>query len=363
MSTEPTPFDRPRHVAYFAAMLRQMPSAYGKLDTNRLTMLHFCVHALDLLGVWECAQTQQAFKLNKESIIEWIYALQTTTEDVVDNEPTRVGFMGGTFLGGSFDRTTTTGPALLHSHGHIAMTYTALCTLRTLGDDWSRVDREGILLALKALQLPNGSFQATVGGSEHDMRFLYCACCISHMLQDWSSVDRVKAVDYVRACRSWDGAIGLLPGDEGHGGSTFCGIASLVLLGKLDDVLDEEWRGELIRWCVCRQVGGMQGRPNKAEDTCYSFWIGGTLRLLGEDSLLDHDRLRRFVMQCQTQMGGFSKVIGVYPDVLHSFYSMSYLSISQALLESGAHGVSLKDFNATLAIANERAALFEPLYP
>lgn len=29
------------------------------------------------------------------------------------------------------------------------------------------------------------------------------------------------------------------------------------------------WRNELIYWCVHRQVGGMQGRPNKDEDTWY----------------------------------------------------------------------------------------------
>jgi geranylgeranyl transferase type-1 subunit beta len=33
----------------------------------------------------------------------------------------------------------------------------------------------------------------------------------------------------------------------------------------------------------------MQGRPNKLEDTCYSYWIGATLRLLARDDLLDQE--------------------------------------------------------------------------
>lgn len=370
-------FDRHRQIAYFAASLRQLPNAYSKLDTNRLTLVHFCVHALDLLGVWDnddddddssSRQLQQSFGLNKEAIIEWIYALQTITA-ASSSHPEFAGFKGGTFLGGSFESapTTTTksitGPQN-YNHGHIAMTYTALCTLKTLGDDWSRVDQTGILQAMKHLQLPDdGSFQCIAAGSEHDLRFLYCACCISHMLNDWSAVDQDKAVEYICACRSWDGAIALLPGGEGHGGSTFCGVAALMLMDRLDEVIDEEWRKELIQWCVNRQVGGMQGRPNKAEDTCYSYWIGGTLRLLGQDALLDHNALRDFVMQCQTRMGGFSKVIGVFPDVLHSYYSMSYLSLSQAHLESNSHGVSLKDLNCTLGICQERATLFEPVFP
>eukprot|EP00966_Prymnesium_polylepis_P043145 1002147-Prymnesium_polylepis.1 len=35
---------------------------------------------------------------------------------------------------------------------------------------------------------------------------------------------------------------------------------------------------ELVQWCVGRQRGGFQGRPNKDEDTCYSFWIGASLQ-------------------------------------------------------------------------------------
>ena len=52
-------FDRQRHVHFFAYSLRQLPGAYGKLDTNRLTLVHFCVHALDLLGVWEASYQQE----------------------------------------------------------------------------------------------------------------------------------------------------------------------------------------------------------------------------------------------------------------------------------------------------------------
>jgi len=357
-----TLFDRKRHLAYFSFCLRQLPVQYEKLDTNRLTMAHFCVHALDLLGVWDDETMIQDLKFDKSTIIEWIYSLQTTTLEAKD--PSFVGFKGGTFLGHPSPTE--------YNHGHIAMTYTAIATLKTLGDDLSRVDRRGIVNALgSALQLADGSYQSIAVGSEHDMRFLYCACAISHMLDDWSGVDCDKAVSYIRACRSWDGAFALLPGQEGHGGSTFCAVASLMLMGRMEEVLDSSshhnWRKDLIRWCVHRQVGGMQGRPNKDEDTCYSFWIGGTLRLLGKDALLDHDRLRAYVMECQTKMGGFSKTIGAYPDVLHSFYSLSYLSFSQAHFIDKQGGdpwkVQIRELNCTLGIAKDRAALFGNLFP
>ena len=141
----------------------------------------------------------------------------------------------------------------------------------------------------------------------------------------------------------------LVPGQEGHGGSTFCAVASLKLMNRLD-VIDTK---QLVYWCVSRQVGGMQGRPNKAEDTCYSYWIGGTLALLDKEHLLDQERLCHYVMTCQTQMGGFGKVLGAYPDVLHSFYSMAWLSLSNE------YEVGLKPLNCTLGICQERASVFE----
>ena len=102
-------------------------------------------------------------------------------------------------------------------------------------------------------------------------------------------------------------------------------------MGKVDEVLSTDgWKEDLIHWCAHRQIGGFQGRPNKVEDTCYSYWIGGTLQVLGYDDLLDRDVLTDFVLSCQTDMGGFSKVLGAYPDLLHSFYSMAWLSLFES---------------------------------
>jgi geranylgeranyl transferase type-1 subunit beta len=173
--------------------------------------------------------------------------------------------------------------------------------------------------------------------------------------------------------------LALLPGQEGHGGSTFCGVAALVLMNRLDVILDNaEWKQQLLEWCVKRQLGGMQGRPNKVEDTCYSYWIGGTLRLLGYDHLLQREALQQFVASCQSPMGGFSKVRDTFPDLLHSFYSLAYWSLStnpnthaKAIeddeaqttpLEPPNNDFRLKPLNCTLGICQERAELFGPTF-
>jgi len=72
----------------------------------------------------------------------------------------------------------------------------------------------------------------------------------------------------------------------------------------------------------------MCGRPNKLEDTCYSYWVGGTLHLLNESHLLNGWALRDYVLSCQSTYGGFGKLVGAMPDVLHSFYSLAWLSLS-----------------------------------
>lgn len=397
--------DRERHIRYFVGCLsRALPGQYASLDTNRLTLVHFCVHALDMLGFWD-DPTGSAAAVDRQSIIEWIYTLQATPEN-------GGGFQGGSYLliekrigdngtsnqeqmlkketdndnnqNSAYSSCQDCHTGSLYQYGHIAMTYTALCTLRTLGDDLSRVDTKSILeLLLPQLQSPvDGSFQCIPVGSEQDLRFVYCACAICHMLQDWSHLQQDAAVSFILQCKSWDGALALLPGQEGHGGSTFCGIAALVLMNRLDEVMAQQptWRPQLIEWCVKRQIGGMQGRPNKVEDTCYSYWIGGTLRLLGYDHLLQHDALQQFVASCQSPMGGFSKVRGAFPDLLHSFYSLAYFSLStnpnpklrDAVNYDETENVNstitsstpeegefrLKPLNCTLGICQERAALF-----
>lgn len=112
------------------------------------------------------------------------------------------------------------------------MTYTALASLAILQvpDLPSRLDRQAILASVRATQQSDGSFASTALGSECDLRFTYAACCISHMLGDWGGVDIPRAAAYVHSSLSYEGAFGQGPLLEAHGGSTFCGVASLKLM-------------------------------------------------------------------------------------------------------------------------------------
>jgi prenyltransferase beta subunit len=91
----------------------------------------------------------------------------------------------------------------------------------------------------------------------------------------------------------------------------------------------------------------------------YSYWIGGTLYLLEQDHLLDQDALKGYIMECQSSSGGFGKVIGHFPDLLHSFYSLAWLSLSNTLDEDGQNSrLPLNRLNCALGIRQERTAIF-----
>ena len=45
---------------------------------------------------------------------------------------------------------------------------------------------------LSYLQQSDGSFVASAEEGENDMRFVYCACAVSYMLNDWSGKSGLK---------------------------------------------------------------------------------------------------------------------------------------------------------------------------
>ena len=68
----------------------------------------------------------------------------------------------------------------------------------------------------------------------------------------------------------------------------FVCVASLSLLHRLD-LVD---RDQLSWWLAERQCdsGGLNGRPEKQADVCYSWWILSVLCLLGRTHWIDRER-------------------------------------------------------------------------
>lgn len=313
---------RDKHVKYFKRILHVIPGQFSSLDTHRMTLAFFALSGLDLLDA--LAEIEK----DREAIVEWIYSLQVLPNSQGTNL-SQCGFRGSSALGHPFSaEKQCPDKDVPYDSAHVTMTYTALASLLILGDNLSRVNRVAVVAGLRKLQQKDGSFSSVPEGSETDMRFVYCACCVCYMLSDWSSIDKSKVVDYITSSVSYEGAMGQGPGGEAHGGPTFCAVASLSLMDELNSALSPQQQEKLKRWCVFRQESGFSGRPNKPVDTCYSFWVGATLQLLGVLDLTNFLFSRSFVLSTQSIItGGLAKWPESSPDPLHTYLGLSGLAL------------------------------------
>jgi len=293
------------HSDYFSRCLTVLPSQTSSLDNSRVTVAFYSLAGLDLLNA--------SLPFNSSELISWIYRLQL----IIDSDV--CGFRGSPC---SITSRIEPNP---YDHVHITMTMTSLLSLLILGDDLENVERSKIASSLVHLQLPNGAFLATRLSTENDLRFVYCACVVAFILNDWSGINKDLCTNFILQCRTYEYAFGQIPGAEAHGGSTFCATAALSLMDRLNDL---DHQDDLIRWCLQRQNEGFNGRPNKPDDSCYSWWIGATLKLLNKDFLINIDRNQIFLHATESTInGGFSKWSNLTADPLHSYLSLASLSL------------------------------------
>ncbi|KAH6648617.1 type-2 proteins geranylgeranyltransferase subunit beta [Truncatella angustata] len=170
-----------------------------------------------------------------------------------------------------------------------------------------------------------GTFAGDEWGEE-DTRFLYGALNALSLLGLKHLVDIDKAVNHIIACSNFDGGYGLTPGAESHSGQIFTCLAALTIAGRLDTVEVDK----LGRWLSERQKpnGGLNGRPEKDEDVCYSWWVLSSLAMIGKTHWIDRDALIKFILRCQdTELGGFSDRPGNMVDVWHTLFGLTGLSL------------------------------------
>ncbi|KAJ3220327.1 Geranylgeranyl transferase type-1 subunit beta [Clydaea vesicula] len=293
------------------ACLKMIPQQYISADTSRLTLTLFALGQLDL------TKNLKEIEISRANWIDWIYAHQYLTENNQNG-----GFRGGLFSGHKFDKNGNYKKDE-YDLPHIAMTYAALLSLLILGDDLGRVNKTGVINGLKLLQSENGSFKPCEDSREFDLRFVFCACAISYILNDFSGLNVNKVLEFIVKCQAYDYGFAQNLNLESHGGSTYCALASLKLLNKLD-LIDKK---ATLLWLLKRQEDGFRGRINKPPDTCYTFWIGASISMLEGTKFVDTVPLKTFLECCKTKYGGFGKSENCHPDLLHSYMTIAGLSI------------------------------------
>lgn len=135
------------------------------------------------------------------------------------------------------------------------------------------------------------------------------------------------------------------------GGSTYCAVAALALSKRLSDISD---RQKLEHWLLCRQQslqGGFNGRIEKLEDVCYSFWCGASMQILDIHHLISVPNDVEWLLSCQTSIGGISKTPDDHPDVMHSYLALAALSLHALEGESETLKGKLKPIDARLNLS------------
>ncbi|KAJ7149043.1 terpenoid cyclases/protein prenyltransferase alpha-alpha toroid [Mycena crocata] len=345
------PLARAGHIAHVKHALASLPRSMVNLDASRMAIIFYCVGTLDLLGVLP----QETNEIDRLSWRTWIW------------EQYAAGRYGTGFKPGPF----MTRPSVPATHcliafqtpsdqdsPHLIMTYAALLSLSMLHDDFSRLNRAGLLKFVASCQNRNGSFSSMPNnGGDSDLRNLYCAFCICSLLGDWSCIDVERAIAFVTSCRTYEGGYGQLPSCEAHGGTTYLAIAALRLAppGPRPRLTPAE-RARSEHWLVHKQdaSGGFRGRTGKAPDACYSFWGGASLQILGAHDKLNAYAFTQFIAACQFPFGGIAKAPGQHPDPYHTYLSLAAVAMYTPRLANSAKRYGQWEFTPFDPVMNAR---------
>jgi geranylgeranyl transferase type-2 subunit beta len=129
---------------------------------------------------------------------------------------------------------------------------------------------------------------------------MHCAFIALSILDLMHLVDVTLAVDHIKQCANLDGAFGTSPGAESHSGQVFTCVGALSIARRLD-LVDVDRLGA---WLSERQLpnGGLNGRPEKLEDVCYSWWVLSSLAMVGRLHWIDGQKLSSFILRCQVSI-------------------------------------------------------------
>lgn len=363
-----------RHVEYLEKLWRyrgrpQLPKSFTSLDASRTWMVYWTVHACDLL---EHIPNDD----DCEAIIDTIASCFTPVQislpgRYVRNDPVlSAAVLDEGDLQGIVKETIEVraggfggGPGQIP---HAAPTYAAVMSLCILASQ-NRAKNKLCSKALKLLESiripfyawaisvmdPNDGSMRMHNDGEVDVRASYCILAVTGLLNllKAPTIINSRIADFVASCQTWEGGFGGEPWAEAHGGYTFCALAALQLLKKVD-VCNLEAVADFVSRRQMPMEGGFNGRSNKLVDGCYSFWQGGALAiasaLLTSDQpdcmddpwlkkeshpnllLFDQAMLERYILLCAQEVhGGLRDKPSKVRDFYHTCYNLSGLSVAQ----------------------------------
>ncbi|GAA5882143.1 hypothetical protein JCM16303_005627 [Sporobolomyces ruberrimus] len=275
------------------------------LDKNRDELSYYFTEHLRMNGVYwgltALALMDKTDKLPRDEMIEWV--MSCWVDDV-----------------GGFSPHPGHDP-------HIHPTLSAIQILAT-HDALDRLQVDKIVEYVLSLQDPiRGSFAGDTWG-EHASRFSYCAISILSLLNRLDALEPTEeqTVSFLDKCKNFDGGFGMVEGAESHAAYVWTCVGALAILDRLDLV-----DSDTLCWWLCeRQLpnGGLNGRPEKLEDVCYSWWAVATLSILGRSHWISGTKLSEFILSAQDpDKGGIADRPEDVSDVWHTVFGLAGLSL------------------------------------
>ncbi|KAH7062074.1 geranylgeranyl transferas-like protein type i beta subunit [Macrophomina phaseolina] len=376
-----------RQLTYWKRCLKTfLPHLYTSNDCNRMTLAFFILSALDLLGQLPTATTEQ----ERQDYIDWIYHNQhpdggfraspamhlpaTRSPDSAHWDPPN---LPATFF--ALQTLLILGDDLQRVKRRECLQWLPRLQRAEDGSFGETLGEGGRI---------EGGHDTRFIYCAAGVRWVLRGSSAEGPVDGVDDIDVDAVVRCIRASETYDGGISEAPYHEAHAGFTYCAIGALALLGRLPSnagspVSDDPPFGlsdpELTaRWLVARQTlalddedlmdtsdggeidavrtpidaphvvklhglpsqsgdaigaelvqwAGFNGRCNKLADTCYAWWVGGSLSMLGRIHLISRSTARRYLLEkTQHLVGGFGKMPGDPPDIYHSYLGLAALSL------------------------------------
>lgn len=295
------------HIAYLSNFLKSH-SIYHYFDIQKPWLIYWTLNSLSIFKKLDILT-----KNDREFLSEYLLLFQNAKTG---------GFAGGRGY-----------------QSNILTNYAVILSLAILDvkKSWEKIDRKKMYDFFMSLKQENGAFLMHEKG-ESDLRCVYAVLVVSGFLGILDEKLKKNVFGFIRKCQTYEGGFGPVPSVEAHGGYTFCGVAGLAILEKLEfvDV------SKLIYWLGNKQkefYGGFCGRTNKLVDSCYSFWQASVFNILKEynskfsfekNLLYDQTKLQKYLLYCcqGKNEGGFKDKPGKSNDIYHTNYSLLGLALS-----------------------------------
>uniref|UniRef100_A0A8C0NX70 Geranylgeranyl transferase type-2 subunit beta n=1 Tax=Canis lupus familiaris TaxID=9615 RepID=A0A8C0NX70_CANLF len=165
------------------------------------------------------------------------------------------------------------------------------------------------------------------------MSGIYWGLTVMDLMGQLHRMNREEILTFIKSCQHECGGISASIGHDPHllytlsAVQIYCCTGFLAITSQLHQV-----NSDLLGWWLCeRQLpsGGLNGRPEKLPDVCYSWWVLASLKIIGRLHWIDREKLRSFILACQDEeTGGFADRPGDMASIILTCSYNSYVGLS-----------------------------------